>query len=316
MFNVLLYSYKTKKMNILIAGGSGFIGHNLSRELQSSGHNIIVLTRNKEKVSQQAESYGIIDYEDLLNGNIPCEISGVINLSGSSIASGRWTKGKKEEILQSRIDSTMAVISAIEKSIIRPKVFINSSAVGYYGDCGNKILTESDGSGNDFLSKVCVEWESVASKAILSGVRTVYMRTGLVLGNGGVLNKLILPYKFYMGGIPGSGKQWVSWIHIKDISGIIEFILKKEEIHGPVNFTAPEPLQMKDLQKAIGKVLQSPSWLKLPTPFLKVALGEMSSIMLNSQRVLPDTLIRNNYQFIYPSVDDALQDIFSKNNQR
>ncbi|WP_096201681.1 TIGR01777 family oxidoreductase [Bacillus sp. FJAT-45350] len=300
-------------MNIVIAGGTGLIGTALTEKLTRDGHHVYILTRKSNKSDKKYVTY--VDW--LTPESKPEEhlhnIDAVINLAGESIGAGRWTDKQKERILNSRIDSTKEVINLMSKLANKPSTFINGSATGYYGSSLTKTFTEtSEPSGTNFLTKVTEKWEKEASSASFLGIRTVILRTGVVLSEkGGALERIILPYKFFVGGTVGSGRQSVSWVHIDDVVGLINFALTHEHINGPLNLTAPNPEMMSDFGKTIGRVMKRPHWLPAPSFALKLLLGEMSLLVLEGQKVLPEKAMDNGYTFKFPSLYGALEDILN-----
>ena len=214
-------------MKILIAGGTGFIGKQLCQELLSAGHQVAVLSRNPSQAQgtlpENVEVIGWENSEAVFPATALQGVECIVNLAGESIGDGRWTKAKKERILGSRIKTTQAIVEAIKNQGVNPKVFISASAIGFYGPCQDEELTESAPAGQDFLATVCRAWESEAYRAEHEGVRVATVRIGVVLGNGGALERMMLPFKFYVGGPTGSGNQWLSWIHVKDLVKIIRF---------------------------------------------------------------------------------------------
>jgi uncharacterized protein len=202
------------------------------------------------------------------------------------------------------------LVRAIAKAKIKPKFLINASAVGYYGGRGDEAITEESASGTDYLARVCVEWEAEAKKAESEGVRVVLLRTGIVLDRGrGALAKMVPPFKFFAGGPLGSGNQWMPWIHIEDQVGLLLFLMNNENAHGPFNCTAPNPVIMAEFSKTLGETLNRPSWATVPGGVLALVLGEMSEILLNGQRALPQAALKLGYQFRYPHLLPALQSL-------
>ncbi|MTH55479.1 TIGR01777 family protein [Bacillus mangrovi] len=295
-------------MKIAIAGGSGFTGSNIAQYFAREGHQVIILSRSEK------EGYGNIRYVQWMTaGANPSEhlegLDAMINLAGKSIST-RWTEETKQEIVESRVESVREVYKILESLKQKPSVFINASAVGIYGTSEEKTFTEeSETTGSDFLSSTVQKWEQEASMIRDLGIRTVYARFGIVLGEGGMLPKMITPYKLYGGGPLGSGNQWMSWIHVMDIAGLMDHIIKTEAISGPVNATAPNPVQMNTFGKVLGEQLNRPHWLPAPKGAIKAALGEMSILLLEGQRVLPKKAIENGYTFIYPTLERALANI-------
>lgn len=296
-------------MKVLITGGTGFIGGALSRELKNSGHNVIVTTRrrtdSKEKLTWNLPT--------LIPSDTMSNIDAVVNLAGEPIAAGRWTKKRKQLIMSSRTNITRALVQSMQNANPKPKVLISASAIGFYGPCRDEFVTEDTPPGTDFLADVCKAWEAEALKAEELGVRVVLVRIGGVLeSDGGALPKMIMPFKFFLGGPIGSGKQWFSWIHRDDITGIIKYALENELISGPINLTAPEPVTNKEFSSAIGRAISRPSWLPVPGFIVKITFGELGDILLTGQRVLPEKALKAGYKFKYPDVDGALRTIFSK----
>jgi len=302
-------------MKVLIFGGAGFIGKNLCAELLSAGYKVCVVSRNPKRAGLQGSGAVVVEWNSSA-GSFPIELLDdvdlIINLAGESIANRRWTQTTKEKILESRIQTTRAIVNAISQKRVIPKVLINASAIGFYGPRGNEEITESTPAGRDFLAKVCRAWEEEAFKAQASGVRVVAMRIGMVIGNEGALARMKTPFRFYLGGPLGSGDQWMSWIHIKDLTRLIIFASENENINGPVNATAPEPVRMKEFCKVLGQVMGRPSWLPVPGFLLKVILGEMSDMLLNSQRVLPEKILKEGFVFKFPDLKTALKDIIER----
>jgi uncharacterized protein len=297
-------------MRVLVIGGTGFIGKELCKELKAGGHEVLILARNVIKTKAVLEKFGqVMEWPKppMLPDNLGV-INAVINLAGESIGEGCWTEAKKQRILNSRIRVTKEIIRAIENKLIAPQVFINASAIGYYGPRADEILTENELAGGDFLAEVCKQWEAEAMQAKDFGVRVAAIRIGVVLGKEGALPKMLLPFKFYLGGPIGTGKQWLSWIHIRDLVRIFRFVLENE-ISGPVNGTAPEPLTMKEFCQSLGKVLGRPSWLTVPGFSMRLALGEKASLLLYGQRVVPRKVLDQGFEFIFSSPRKALEEL-------
>ncbi|MFQ5851824.1 MAG: TIGR01777 family oxidoreductase [Candidatus Binatia bacterium] len=297
-------------MRYVIAGGTGFIGSVLCARLLELGHSLILLSRSPSPGPISFNRIWITwdpghpgSWEETIDG-----VDGVINLAGEPIAAKRWTKSQKDKIRASRIDTTRALVSAIGKAKEKPKVLLNASAIGYYGPRGDEPITEDAGPGGDFLSRVCTEWEEEAQKAQGYGVRVVRLRTGIVLGSGGgALAKMLPPFKLFIGGPLGTGKQWMSWIQMEDEIGLIVHLLQRPEVMEAINATAPGPVTMKQFCQILGRVLSRPSWAPVPSFALRLLLGEMADMLLTSQRVLPAKAIQLGYAFKYPSLLDALQ---------
>lgn len=233
---------------------------------------------------------------------------GVIHLAGEPIAGKRWTAEQKQKIRSSRIDTTRALVAAIAAAKQKPRFLINSSAIGYYGARGDEALNEQAGPGSDFLARLCVDWEGEAIKAEEHGLRVIRLRTGIVLGRGGgALAKMLLPFKLFIGGPLGSAKQWMSWIHLEDEIGLIQFLIENPQARGVVNATAPNPVTMKEFCQTLGRALHRPSWAPVPAFALRLMLGEMAEMLLTGQRVLPEKALSLGYRFRYPDLREALR---------
>jgi uncharacterized protein len=300
------------KMKVLIFGGAGFVGRNLADELLANGYQVFIVTRNLRKtVNNLGNKVQVIEWDNispLASINGLQEIDVVINLAGESIGNRRWSKSVKQEILSSRIRTTHAIVAAINNRTFQPKVLINASAVGYYGPRQNEEITELVEAGQDFLAQVCRAWENEVYKAQSDLIRVVTIRIGVVLGREGVLNRMAMPFRFYMGGPLGTGNQWLSWIHIKDLTSMIRFIIEHQELTGPINATAPESVTMRNFCNVLGDVMNRPSWLPVPEFILKIALGQMAEMLLHGQRVVPNKIIGAGFEFWYPKLRSALED--------
>jgi uncharacterized protein len=300
------------KMKVLIFGGAGFVGRNLADELLANGYQVFIVTRNLRKtVNNLGNKVQVIEWDNispLASINGLQEIDVVINLAGESIGNRRWSKSVKQEILSSRIRTTRAIVAAINNRTFQPKVLINASAVGYYGPRQNEEITELVEAGQDFLAQVCRAWENEVYKAQSDLIRVVTIRIGVVLGREGVLNRMAMPFRFYMGGPLGTGNQWLSWIHIKDLTSMIRFIIEHQELTGPINATAPESVTMRNFCNVLGDVMNRPSWLPVPEFILKIALGQMAEMLLHGQRVVPNKIIGAGFEFWYPKLRSALED--------
>ncbi|WP_078408428.1 TIGR01777 family oxidoreductase [Priestia abyssalis] len=289
-------------MKIVIAGGTGFVGKALTASFSTQQHDIWILTRRPRPSSEKIH---YIEWEHA--SSIVQEADVVINLAGVSLNSGRWTKETKNAIVNSRISTTKQLVEMMKNT--PKKVFINASAVGFYGTSKNASFTESSPSGGeDFLSNTVKAWEEEALKATQYNIRTVLTRFGIILSkNEGAFPKMLIPYQLFAGGTVGSGEQWVSWVHIEDVVRIISFIIDHEELDGPVNVTAPHPVKMKEFGQAIANVINRPHWLPVPEFALKMLLGEMSVLILKGQRVLPQKLGEHHYTFSYDKLKGALK---------
>ncbi|EOP30982.1 MULTISPECIES: TIGR01777 family oxidoreductase [Bacillus] len=298
-------------MKIAISGGTGFIGKYLSTFFIQKGYTVYILTR-KNKIETSNPHLQYVQWTPDLPTFPLSSIDIVINLAGESINS-RWTKKQKEAILNSRIQATRGLIKQLQTLSTKPHTFINASAIGYYGTSETESFTEQQETpGNDFLAETVFLWEQEACKARSLEIRTIYARFGVILGaDGGALPKMLLPYQFYIGGTIGSGNQWLSWIHIDDVVRMIDFIIHKEEINGPLNITAPLPIRMKEFGETMATIMRKPHWLPVPSFMLHALLGEMSILVLEGQHVLPSKAIEHGYQYTFPTIDHALQNILS-----
>jgi uncharacterized protein len=300
-------------MRIVIAGGSGFIGKKLTDLLLTEGHTIVILTRKEIKSARR------IEYVHWLSeGSSPEKEIGsadaFINLAGVSINNGRWGKSHQKQIYESRMAATEELLRIISSLPEKPSVLINASAIGIYPASIKTVYTEdSTDTANDFLGKTVRDWENKAKRIEEHSVRAVFMRFGVVLGKeGGALPLMALPYHLFVGGKVGSGEQWVSWVHVMDVVRAILFALHNDTLRGPVNVTAPSPLQMNDFGKTIGSVLHRPHWVPVPSLAMKMVLGQKSALVLEGQHVLPQVLQQEGFEFMYPTLRSALEDLFSR----
>lgn len=298
-------------MKIVIAGGSGFIGNKLTDFLMTEGHEVVILTRMK-KISTKGISYVVWLKEGAAPEKELDHVDVVINLAGVSINDGRWTEKHQKQIYSSRMTATDELLRIIAKLPQKPSIFINASAIGIYPVSIDAVYTEdSIAVPNDFLGRTVYDWENKAKQVEKFGVRAVFMRFGVVLGNdGGALPLMTLPYKLFLGGTVGSGKQWVSWVHVLDVVRAISFAIKNDRLSGPVNVTAPSPLRMRNFGKTIGFVLKRPHWFPVPSIAMKLALGQKSKLVLEGQKVVPKMLMETGFEFLFPKLDLALKDLF------
>ena len=307
-------------MRIIITGGTGLIGQALLQQLLPQGHEIIVLSRNPERKNSlpgvtlaRWDGVNVGEWARLLDG-----ADAVVNLAGESIAGtgalpARWTPERKRRILESRVNATNAIVAAIAQASVRPKVLVQGSAVGYYGGrVDDVILDESAPPGDDFLARVVVQWEAASKPVEELGVRLAIARTGLVLSMaGGSLPPMLMPFKLFLGGPLGSGRQWMPWIHIRDEVRALTFLMTEERASGPFNLTAPEPVTNLDFALTLGKVMGRPSFLFAPASMLRLTLGEMATLLLEGQRAVPKRLLELGFQFDFPNLEAALRDLLS-----
>jgi uncharacterized protein (TIGR01777 family) len=298
-------------MKCVIAGGSGFLGRALCKRLASQGHEVVILTRGAARADGAVRyvTWPAVDepgpWVEEING-----AGAVINLAGAGLAEKRWTTVRKEELHTSRILPTRALVSAIRAATARPQVLLSGSAIGFYGaqaDDGPE-LDESGPPGSDFLATLVVDWEAEAHAAEALDCRVVMVRTGVVLSrDGGALQKLITPFKFYVGGPLGSGRQVMSWIHLKDWVSLVSWLVEHPSASGAYNCTAPNPATNAELSKALGAALERPSWLRVPGFVLKILLGEMAGVaLLAGQRVIPKRALEGGFTFEFPNVITAV----------
>lgn len=301
-------------MKFYITGGTGFIGSWLSRMLVENGHHIKAASRNPGKYSRNgSEKLQFVPLEDDPSGYLS-EADVVINLAGENIFGKRWTKSVKKRIYESRIRMTSALVSGMEKADKKPHLFISASGVDYYKDQGDNVITEDSESGDGFLADVCREWEAESARAADFGVRVVNPRFGVVLGkDGGALATMLPVFKSFIGGSLGSGKQFFPWVHISDLCRSLLFVMKNEEISGPVNITAPEPVTMDTFTSVLGEVLSRPSMFRVPGFALRAAFGEAAEMLTGSHRVVPEKLQKNGFDFDFSTPKPALEDLLLKN---
>lgn len=298
----------------MIAGGSGLIGRKLISCLLQSHYEVTLISRTPEKADKYFTGVQV-KYWDAKNLEALTDIldgaDAVINLAGESIGAKRWSIFQKERILSSRIASTHAIIGAIKQSKRKPSVLLNASAAGYYGNVPEGEVTEAGLQGKGFLADVCALWEAEALKVQEADVRVVLLRTGIVLANtGGALQNILLPFRFFLGGPLGSGRQWFPWIHLQDEASAILFAMEKEHITGSLNLAAPESVRMSEFCRSLGKILHRPSWMHVPEWILKLVLGEMAEpLLLHGQKMIPQKLIDAGFKFQFPKLEDALKDL-------
>lgn len=308
---------KERSMKFTITGGSGFIGTKLSLVLAEKGYEISILDLNPPRLSDTRDETKrrIAFYKvDLLKEEIPLEsidgVDAVIHLAGVNIFS-RWTPEYKRLIVYSRVKTAQALIKTIEQCANRPRALISASAAGYYGSRGEEELTEESSPGNDFLAEVCINWEKAILPARDLGLRTVSVRTAPVLGHGGLLRVLVPLYKKFLGGTLGNGRQWFPWIHRSDLISIYEKAAVDDTFFGSINAASPNPVRNREFNKALAKALGRPAPWRIPAFAIKLALGELGTVALSSQRVIPVKLKKQGFVFAYENIADALDDAVS-----
>jgi len=297
-------------MKIFITGGSGFVGTHLVQDLLHRGHRVIAVGTSSAHKNPPNENFRYISADTTLKGpwqDVLEDVDAIINLAGRNIFK-LWSDTYKNQIYNSRILTTRNLVEAVPES--KGIILCSTSGAGYYGNRADEVLMEDASPGSDFLAKVSIDWEKEAFLAEKKGVRVAAMRFGVVLDkNGGALAKMIPAFKFFAGGPLGTGLQWFPWIHMDDLISAINFIIENNEIKGPVNFCAPNPIRNRDFGKALGNVLKRPSFMKVPLFMIRLVMGEMGTLLTNSQKVIPHKLLRHGFKFQHPDIDHALGDI-------
>jgi uncharacterized protein (TIGR01777 family) len=303
LWNITRVSDKVQCMKVIITGSTGFIGSHLASFFEQRGHELILLSRHPTRPNMRPwnPEEGQLDPLILEGSDV------LIHLSGENIF-GRWNKAKMEKIRDSRVNSTRFLCSQLLALKMPPPLFIGASAVGYYGDRKDEVLTEESAPGNDFLAEVCRDWERAAEPLAAKKVRVVFSRFGIVLGSdGGVLKNLEKAFRMGMGGYLGSGKQMMSWIAIDDLCSAMEYIMERKDIAGPVNFVAPQSVSNKEFTDALGKLLNRPALMPVPKFALTMLFGEGAEMFLASTHAFPSRLVETGYQFRYPILEQALK---------
>jgi len=304
-------------LKIVITGGTGFIGRALSQQLLDHDYHVVVLTRNVERAKSILSPRVIpVQWDGKTLAGWVKQIenaSAVVNLAGDNIASGLWTRKKKQRVIESRINAGKAIVTAIRQLKSKPGVLIQASGIGYYGDRGDEILDESASRGSGYLAELAEQWEASVQDVAGMGIRLVVIRTGVVIGKGGgFLTKVMLPFRFFLGGHQGSGNQWLPWIHLQDEVGAIQFLIENKDLSGVFNLTAPDPVTSKEFFKTIGRVIRRPSWFHVPGFVLKLLLGEMAKeLILSGQRAIPGNLTQAGFEFRFAKLEAAIQDILA-----
>jgi len=305
-------------MTILVTGGTGFIGKALVEELSLKGFIPQLVLRNSGRKTS-GNRIEVPKKGELLPSDLISKAAKIVNLAGESIAGRRWNKKVREQILSSRVEMTRSIVASIrrnqEQGLPYPKVLVNASAIGYYGTDFVQSFTEDSEKGDDFLATVCQQWEEEAYQAKTLGVRVICLRFGHVLArDGGMLQRVAMPFRFGMGGYLGDGQQWMSWIHRKEVINIILQCLERENWQGDYNLTTPNPITMKKFMEVVGQVLGSKSRMHVPASLARLLFGEMAQeVLLQGQKVLPKRLLEEGYIFEYPHLLEALLDIYNKN---
>jgi uncharacterized protein (TIGR01777 family) len=313
----LLEIRKTEEndMKILVTGSSGLVGTALAGALARDGHTVCRLKRPQSPAASGAKAGFDVAWNPATGelGGAGVGADAVVNLAGASIAEGRWSAERKALLRTSRIETTRALVTALAKMNARPRVLVSASAIGFYGDRGDEVLTEESKAGSDFLAGLAQEWEAEALKAEALGIRVVLARIGIILAReGGALPKMMLPFKFGAGGRIGSGRQWMSWVTLEDVAGILRFAIESVAVRGAINIVAPQPVRNAEFTKALAKAMRRPALFPAPAFALRVALGEMAdALLLSSQRVAPQKLQQLGYRFLHPDLNSALAAILT-----
>jgi uncharacterized protein len=301
------------KMKILVTGSTGLVGTALVSALAGAGHTICRLVRPESAAQGGAKGGFNVPWNPATGelGGAAVGADAVVNLAGASIAEGRWTTERKALLRSSRVETTRALVTALAKMKARPRVLVSASAIGFYGSRGDELLTEESAAGADFLAKICQEWEAEAVKAEALGIRVVRARFGIILARlGGALAKMMLPFKLGVGGRVGSGQQWMSWVTLEDVVGILRFALDNRAVQGAANVVAPNAVRNADFTKELARAIHRPALFAAPAFALRLALGEMAdALLLSSQRVVPPKLQQLGYRFLHPDLGAALSAI-------
>ncbi len=303
-------------MKILVTGSSGLVGTALVSALARAGHTVCRLVRPQSAASTGAKEGFVVSWNPATGelGGAGVGADAVVNLAGTSIADGRWTAQRKALLRSSRIDTTRALVVALAKMNARPSVLVSASAIGIYGDRGDETLTELSKPGTDFLAALAKEWEAEALKAEALGIRVVLARFGIILArDGGALPKMMLPFKFGAGGKLSSGQQWMSWVTLEDVVGILRLAIENASLRGAVNVVSPQPLQNAEFTYVLAKAMHRPALFPAPAFALRLALGEMAdALLLSSQRVAPQALEKLGHRFLHADLTSALVTVLAK----
>jgi uncharacterized protein (TIGR01777 family) len=298
-------------MRVIVTGGTGLIGRSLAEQMAGEGHEVIVLSRNPEGAKGFSEGVRVVGWDARTPQGWSDWVEGadaIVNLAGAGLADWLWTKSRKQTLLDSRVWAGQAVAEAVAMANQKPGVVIQSSAVGYYGPRGDEAIEESEQPGSDFLADLCQQWEESTRPVEDHGVRRAIIRTGLVLSRkGGVLPRLLLPIRLFVGGRLGSGKQYYSWIHLDDELRAIRFLIENASARGPFNLAAPASLPNQAFIETVSRALGRPAWLPLPEFALRLLVGDMATVLVDGQRVVPAKLTEAGFEFKYPVLEQAME---------
>jgi len=302
---------------VIITGGSGLIGQALAADLLKDDFEVIVLSRNAQRQGANLPSGMRFEQWDGTSaqgwGHLVEQGAAIVNLAGENIGERRWTEARKQAIIESRLRAGKAVSEAVAKARNKPDVVIQASAIGYYGSRTDEILTEKSPPADDFMSRICQQWEPATAPVEQAGVRRVVVRSGVVLSRqGGAFPRMIMPFNFFAGGPLGSGKQWISWIHVRDEVAGLRFLMDNPNASGVYNLTSPYPLKNVDFERAVGRVMRRPAIIPTPAFAIRLLFGEMAITVLEGQRVAPERLEKEGFVFNYPRIEEALRDLLSK----
>lgn len=300
-------------MKVIITGGTGLIGSALAKSLVDDNHEVIVLSRSPMKADNLPPAVQVVEWDARSAkgwGHLADGADAIVNLAGENLAEGRWTDERKERIRRSRLNAGRAVVEAVEGATTKPQLVIQASGVNYYGTHQAGEIGEDAPPGDDFLARVCIEWEAATAPVEPMGVRRVVIRTGPVLSpEGGALSRMLLPFKMFVGGPVGRGDQGFSWIHLADEVAAIRFLLENPVASGPFNLTAPNPVTNAHFSRALGKALHRPAIMPIPGFMLKLLYGEMATVILEGQLAVPNRLTELGFTFDFPHIEGALQDV-------
>jgi len=303
-------------MKVIISGGAGILGNALGMDLIQDGHDVIVLSRNPERVKDAPAGMQLVKWDGRTTqgwGSLVDGADAIVNLAGENLSAGRWTPSRKQRILESRVNAGKAIAQAIEAAENKPGVVIQSSAVGYYGIRKAEGLTEEAPPGDDFLAQVCQVWEASTQPVEALGVRRCVVRSAVFLTpKAGVLPRFLLPFKFFVGGPLGSGKQWLPWIHLQDAVRAVRFMVENEACSGAYNLIAPQQVSNRQFIKALGRVMHRPSIIPVPAFALRLLFGEMSVMVLEGQNLSAERLLQSGFAFRFPKIEPALSDLLKK----